>query len=245
MATITAALRVFANTELTERILSQGLRSAELFAVKTVNRRMLEIITNSTPLRKQIFLLHTHDGADATMRTSLNPSLVQLCKRFPKYIRLAYHKGVGIGAGWVFKITVGHSTSCAAELVDASRALLQSLTIKSTGLAATLIASAPLRLTGKIDFWCERDHPLNKIVYEFELNPCTTLEGLISTFAIELDELVRERTNILASKIQAFELRLEASRATLKAVNARQRIRRQYLVPIYATLEESLSLDAE
>ncbi|KAK6428538.1 hypothetical protein LTR95_015316 [Oleoguttula sp. CCFEE 5521] len=240
-----AAQRVFAITELTERILYKGLRSAELFAMKTANHRMLDVITNSSPLQRLMFLLHTHDGTDATMRTSLDPSLVQLCKHFPKYIRLAYQKGVGIGSGWVFTIIVGHSTACAAELVDASRALLRSLTIKSAGLAATLIATAPLRLTGKIEFWCERDHPLNKMVHEFELDPCTTLEGLISTLATELDEMVRERKNVLASQIQAFEVRLEASRATLKAVNTRQRIRRQYLVPICASLEQSLSLDVE
>ncbi|OQO00650.1 hypothetical protein B0A48_13140 [Cryoendolithus antarcticus] len=150
MTNIPAAQRVFAITELTERILSQGLRSAELFALKAVNHRMLDIITNSSPLQKLMFLLHTHDGTDAMMRTCLNPSLVQLRKRLPEYIRLAYQKNVGVGAGWVFKITVGHSTACAAELIDASRALLQSLTIKSTGLAATLIASAPLLLIGSI-----------------------------------------------------------------------------------------------
>ncbi|KAK6431676.1 hypothetical protein LTR95_012159 [Oleoguttula sp. CCFEE 5521] len=245
MATVTAAQRVFAITELTERNLSQGLRSAELFAMKTVNHRMLEIITNSTPLQKQMFLLHTHDGTGTTMGTSLNPSLVQLCKRFPKHIRLAYQKVVGISAGWVFKITVGHSAACAADIVDASRALLQSLTTKSAGLAATMVASVPLRLLGKIELWCERNPPLDKSVREFEIDPCTTLEGLISTFAIELDGLVRERMESLASEIQECEVRLKASKAAFEAVKPRERIRRQYLVPIGASLEDALSLDVE
>ncbi|KAK6437623.1 hypothetical protein LTR95_006185, partial [Oleoguttula sp. CCFEE 5521] len=121
------------------------------------------------------------------------------------------YKDNTIDKHWTFRFTLDKSVTDFAALVDTSKALLESSAVKQSLAARTKIASAPLKLRGEINFSYSPPSSHKSITYlqtltcDFDIDPCATLSGLIASFAVELQGLVRQHAKIIGYKVPGEE----------------------------------------
>ncbi|OQO00651.1 hypothetical protein B0A48_13141 [Cryoendolithus antarcticus] len=165
-AKASAAHQVFAIVELTESILSQGLRAAQLFTLRRVNRHFDRVINDSLPLQQQMFL-----------------------KLFPfETHSFTYKNNTAPGGGWVFVLQLNFLPDArsikAIEKMTAAR-------IDSSGVRSTKVANAPLKLSGELVIPIPGLLQRRK-ESSFSLRGDASIEGIVAAFTAEVARMMQE-----------------------------------------------------
>nr|OQO32331.1 hypothetical protein B0A51_00390 [Rachicladosporium sp. CCFEE 5018] len=179
MSPASAAHMVFAITELTENILSQGLGVAQLFTLRRINRHFHAAITNSLALQQQMFVVHTHDGTDTSRSIRINPLFLHMHMRFPfKIESFLYKKTTGANGGRRFTLQL-----CSIPFVreTEAKAIHDMARDGTAGVLSAKVYNAPVALSGEL--WIN-EHGFNRPSkrYTFSLSDTSSMGEVLAAF---------------------------------------------------------------